>query len=150
MSCGFLVNKLIFGKHPIKIANLQSEMTLFGVISLYLRVVGIWSQRTGVLWYLSLCIKATSPPAHLNQRRRAKTTARYKRCTTSSHIKFMVRKRVPLNHSRWVVCQVYLSNVGYKSILAVVTLQTFYPGKFDLLTVYLGKLDFYSDLFLPR
>ena len=26
--------------------------------------------------------------------------------------------------------------------LAVVTLQTFYRGKFDLLTVYLGKLDF--------
>ena len=30
------------------------------------------------------------------------------------------------------------------SILAVVTLQTFYPGKHDLLTVYLGKLDFLS------
>ena len=29
-------------------------------------------------------------------------------------------------------------------ILAVVTLQTFYLGKFDLLTVYLGKLDFLS------
>ena len=29
-------------------------------------------------------------------------------------------------------------------ILAVVTLQTFYPGKHDLLTVYLGKLDFLS------
>ena len=28
--------------------------------------------------------------------------------------------------------------------LAVVTLQTFYLGKFDLLTVYLGKLDFLS------
>ena len=28
--------------------------------------------------------------------------------------------------------------------LAVVTLQTFYPGKHDLLTVYLGKLDFLS------
>ena len=27
-------------------------------------------------------------------------------------------------------------------ILAVVTLQTFYLGKFDLLTVYLRKLDF--------
>ena len=26
--------------------------------------------------------------------------------------------------------------------LAVVTLQTFYRGKFDLLTIYLGKLDF--------
>ena len=26
--------------------------------------------------------------------------------------------------------------------LAVVTLRTFYVGKFDLLTVYLGKLDF--------
>ena len=27
-------------------------------------------------------------------------------------------------------------------IIAVVTLQTFYLGKFELLTVYLGKLDF--------
>ena len=30
------------------------------------------------------------------------------------------------------------------AILAVVTLQTFYQGKHDLLTVYLGKLDFLS------
>ena len=29
-------------------------------------------------------------------------------------------------------------------LLAVVTLQTFYPGKLDLLTVYLGKLNFLS------
>ena len=40
-------------------------------------------------------------------------------------------------------------------ILAVVTLQTFYLGKFDLLTVYLGKLDFQSVTYfslgiLPR
>ena len=28
--------------------------------------------------------------------------------------------------------------------IAVVTLQTFYSGKHDLLTVYLGKLDFLS------
>ena len=28
------------------------------------------------------------------------------------------------------------------AIIAVVILQTFYLGKFDLLTVYLGKLDF--------
>ena len=34
--------------------------------------------------------------------------------------------------------------------IAVVTLQTFYRGKHDLLTVYLGKLDFLSvtDFFL--
>ena len=44
----------------------------------------------------------------------------------------------------------------YKTIpIAVVTLQTFYLGKHDLLTVYLGKLDFSSvtDFFpgnLPR
>ena len=30
------------------------------------------------------------------------------------------------------------------AILAVVTLQTFYLGKHDLLAVYLGKLDFLS------
>ena len=29
-------------------------------------------------------------------------------------------------------------------MLAVVTLQTFYQGKHDLLTVYLGKLDYLS------
>ena len=35
------------------------------------------------------------------------------------------------------------------AILAVVTLQTFYLGKHDLLTVYLGKL-FKCDRFFPR
>ena len=34
-------------------------------------------------------------------------------------------------------------------LLAVVTLQTFYPGKLDLLTVYLGKLDFLSVTDFP-
>ena len=32
--------------------------------------------------------------------------------------------------------------VTLSDILAVVTLQTFYQGKFDLLAVYQGKLDF--------
>ena len=32
--------------------------------------------------------------------------------------------------------------VTLSDILAVVTLQTFYLGKFDLLAVYQGKLDF--------
>ena len=32
----------------------------------------------------------------------------------------------------------------FLDILAVVTLQTFYLGKHDLFTVYLGKLDFLS------
>ena len=31
---------------------------------------------------------------------------------------------------------------GKAKIIAMVTLQTFYLGKFDLLTVYLAKLDF--------
>ena len=40
-------------------------------------------------------------------------------------------------------------------LLAVVTLQTFYPGKLDLLTVYLGKVNFlivteFSPGNLPR
>ena len=30
----------------------------------------------------------------------------------------------------------------FYTLIAVVTLQTFYLGKFDLLIVYLGKLDF--------
>ena len=33
---------------------------------------------------------------------------------------------------------------GKAKIIAMVTLQTFYLGKFHLLTVYLGKLDFLS------
>ena len=33
---------------------------------------------------------------------------------------------------------------GYPETLAVVTLQAFHLGKQDLLTVYLGKLDFLS------
>ena len=32
--------------------------------------------------------------------------------------------------------------IGKNDVIAVVTLQTFYLGKFNLLTVYLGKLDF--------
>ena len=39
----------------------------------------------------------------------------------------------------------------FLEIIAVVTLQTFYLGKHDLLTVYLGKLDFFKcDRFFPR
>ena len=35
-------------------------------------------------------------------------------------------------------------HITITKLIAVVTLQTFYLGKFDLLTVYLGKLDFQS------
>ena len=36
------------------------------------------------------------------------------------------------------------TEISKTDIIAVVTLQTFYRGKHDLLTVYLGKLDFLS------
>ena len=37
-----------------------------------------------------------------------------------------------------------------RETLAVVTLQIFYLGKLHLLTVYLGKLDFFKcDLYFP-
>ena len=35
-------------------------------------------------------------------------------------------------------------HITITKLIAVVTLQTFYLDKFDLLTVYLGKLDFQS------
>ena len=44
----------------------------------------------------------------------------------------------------WRVLCLTEENAIFAACFAVVTLQTFYPGKHDLLTVYLEKLDFLS------
>ena len=53
-----------------------------------------------------------------------------------------LKKKVPPEALRQSITRLVTNSFPYKDVreIAVVTLQTFYLGKLDLLTVYLGKL----------